>query len=111
MSVSVSFFHSVLSSKSNKVLQNTITNAQSRIKAINNSGLNNSGAEQTEINRVQAATDILSSRGFYDAVRKKTVFGLRTPRNVTGKGGLINQPWFKPAALLFAGFVVFRKLL
>jgi len=108
MSISIQILKNTLNKSSNATLQRTIANSQARIARFNASGLGNSGAEQTEINRVQAAVDILSARGFY-ATAPKSIAGL--PANVTGQGGLIHQPWFKPAALLFVGFVVFRKLL
>ena len=94
--------------KSNTVLLNTIKNSQARIDRIRKMGLGNTVAEQNEINRIQAAVDVLAARGYYDGA-KQNAGGI--PQTVTGPGGLVHQPWFKPAALVFAGFVLFRKVL
>jgi len=106
MSLSVDFLTRVLQKSSTRTLQNTVKNSQDRIAKLNAAGLSNSGAAQTEINRIQAAVDILTTRG--DPIERNTA-PASIPHNLTGSTGLIHQPWFKPAALVLVGFYLFRK--
>lgn len=113
MSLSVTFLMRVMKSSSIRTLQNTITNSAARLDRLYKLSVPDPVAEQNELNRIDAAAQLLLSRGAPIYRDWPTPGGVShaSSHGVATTTGVTSAPWIKPAAFVLLGVYLYRKFL